>query len=197
MEKLGNCIKENLPKWKKIAEDKFCVNIGNTDILPFPRCIENIIYEMEREAGYKLGFPKNFLFRAVGYAMAYTLEFMGINKAGNSTIYYSRSPIYAVISKKDMIHSGLHELGHIVHFKMLKNKEGKERTNMLNIPHYIVEGFAEYVARDIMQNMNLKSNYNFLEDVLLNPSLLKFNRELAKKEISNIQDVKNYVLTFY
>ena len=151
MELFGNYLRKNIPAWKKLVENELKVDLGTIDILPLPKCIDEIIEELHPS------LCKKILFKLIGMPLIYLSEDFIAAKAGKSTVYYSRSPLVAIGSERDMTQTALHELGHIAHRKLL---EPFGHEDYHKIPENVREGFAECVAIYLIQKLNMPPNIN-------------------------------------
>jgi len=184
MERLGNYLKHNLPELQGRIEEKLDVKLGKIDVQPLPGCVDEWV-----------AFADNCWpvwttsLRAIGTGLSHILKaFYMVAKAGESTIYYSRSPINQFESERDMVQIGLHELVHIA----LDRLAGVP-VDEVKIPHYIEEGFATYVAKDIIQDMGFKPTGLLATGCYLH--YRHFSREISERALTDFLRIKEFVLS--
>jgi hypothetical protein len=93
---------------------------------------------------YSLLYPSTVL----AQVLTLPFSFNTIASAGDSTIYYSRNPIWLFLSQTDIESTAAHELAHVAHGKIL-GKSLLEKS-YVKIPRGIAEGFAEHVSRKVI-----------------------------------------------
>ena len=191
MEKFGNFLRANIQDLQTRVEEALEVELGNIDILPLPKYIQ----EWMAQAPPMSNFLRHVV-KIIGTCYIYSAElFFGNAKAGNSTIYYSRGPQVLIMSDRAMTEAGLHELVHIAHARLM----GRPVSDILSVPEHITEGFAMHVARRITQNeLGLKTPSLFWSFGLssYHGHYKKFEEEILRKGVTDYKQLKDMVLSY-
>ena len=197
MEKLGDFLRANIPDLQTRVEETLEVKLGEIAACPLPQVVDDVL---SSEYFRNLKRWQKTLLELLCKSVISGIEQFMVSRAGDSAIYYSRAHrLLWYLSDRDMTQIGLHELTHIAHATLL----GISTYNKDNIPNRIKEGFAVYVAANIMVNMGMEP---FYQDPTYpnreNPKdqnrryFRQFKEELLSKNISDINGVKDYVLSF-
>ena len=181
---LGNYLRDNLPELQSLVEDKLGVELGEIDILPLVNFPEK---QMEKFGGDYNTFTR-FLLTSISQLQMIILEnFKGYALAWDSSIYYSQSTLALMLPERRMAEMGLHELVHLAHQKMA----GKNPVEII-APPYIIEGFADYVAWDILQETHptpYSGHPPFTSHVMA------FERELDRRHIRYYDGMIDFVVS--
>jgi len=189
MGRLGNYLRKHVPDLTARVENKLEVELGIIDVLPYPKYLDEVL------AGGDPDPSVTTITRLISTPLNYFMEFFRVQAlSGESTIYYSRNPLHMLCSERDMTQLALRELTRIAHSRLLGLPIlGDEFFN--RVPRDIAEGFAEYVAIEIVKDLGMVPNliprtngsYERYD---------KFKRKLTAEEISSFEETKKYVLTF-
>lgn len=188
MERLGNYLRQNLPQLQQLVEEKLHVPLGKIEIKPIPQCVNEIADDIAKETklspavmyAIKKAVQISIFLTEDGYFLKGSRM---IAKAGQSTIYYSRSPIAVLpLTPDNMMMTGLHELTHVAHSKL-------GNISLTKKPTKYAEAFAEYVAMEIMQEQGRTvTNISYFEE------LFEFNLQLYYRKLKTIDQVVQFVL---
>jgi hypothetical protein len=183
-------LEKHLPYLKEAIEDRLDVDLGEIDVSPFSRWLDDHL----SRSSYNITKTGERLVRITIKPFSLLMELFFIPfKLGNSTIYYSRSPLYLLYNENDVIQSGLHELAHIANAK-IANKRNIEEIKE-NVSEFVYEGFAELVARNVMEDSGLKTMKPFKSDNIWHYK--KFIQNLPVTDLRDYDAIKHHLLSFY
>lgn len=186
---LGSRIRKVLPVVQPEVEKFLDLSIDNVEVLPYSSQIKE--YSLRHSHLYN-GKP---FARAIVSFFTY-LKFLGTEldmdesaSAGFSTIYYSRHPLQSLIhfSRESVYHITAHELTHLAHFRILGLNQGNYLDEIKKRPDWIVEGFAEYVARNVVSGLVKKPFEKVCQTFAYPSSRIEFDRFLTEKGIKGNQ----------
>lgn len=150
MKSLRRRIKEAIPIVQPMVEDMLEVKLGDVKVLPFTRFLRDV------PVFSKHPIKTRFVYLPITLLVE---GFMADAKAGNSAIYYSRSPLARLLSNPIKAQCNTaHELAHIAHSRLCELPIYS--AGWMKLPTDLKEGFAEYVGREISNSLGLGTYEN-------------------------------------
>lgn len=188
MEAFGNYLRKNVDRLAEAVESTTNVPLGKIKVEPLPRCVDEIIEGM-------LPKHRSLLWLTGRTAIFFMEDFYLEAKAGFNTIYYSRSPLL-FLDWKHWPQLAMHELGHIVHHRLLDSQGRREDFYKGHvIPNYVLEGFAETVGIHTMRAMDMVPSLNPNHDGH-SKRYKQFWKELREQNISTMPAIIKHTLQY-
>jgi len=152
-ERLGNHIRENLPRWKEVAENTLDFKLGDIEVQPFYKVFDDYADLFCPEPTEQEKKNKRWA-KIILMPWVYLVQQIAGAKTGEHTIYYSTSFVNCYLrGPREMTILGLHELGHCFHLANLREKGIEKPT--LTVPFAVSEGTADYLMLNFARELEV------------------------------------------